>query len=279
MALPQNFSQTEHLQDTIKRTFGRIVREHFSDLGGEDWDPNITTSRASARVACTHQESDTINQTIARMMLFQYFVGNGVPDNLVAGGGPVHGDQAIVRYRPQLVLLFQEQITTVREGESPVNGRISVRIAENSDRLTESSLKQLGTKVKASFGGPRGFLWKKGKKLFTYNDKIKGYNFIVYCPNQTVGRNIVTKTLRLIGESPDWTLANFKQTVDESGAYPNSPRRKVILGKSRKLPKKRPIANVYFRTAFVNIYGLPNPIYLYDNSGAYPQALIREFGN
>ncbi len=42
MVLPLDFNEFEHLQSVMKKLHNREVREAFSDLGGDEWLPNIT---------------------------------------------------------------------------------------------------------------------------------------------------------------------------------------------------------------------------------------------
>jgi hypothetical protein len=56
-------------------------------------------------------------------------------------------------------------------------------------------------------------------------------------------------------------------------AFPTIPGQDFIYGKTRRRPRRRPIADVRFQCALLHVHGLPNPIVLYDRSGAYSTAL------
>ena len=75
MTLPKNFNHWEHLQDIIRREHNKIVARYFKDLGDINWEPNITTSRAKLRTACTIQDKDTAIQTQIRLYLFYEILG------------------------------------------------------------------------------------------------------------------------------------------------------------------------------------------------------------
>lgn len=279
MALPNNFSHTEHLQDAVKRAMNKEVAKFFRDLGGDDWEPNVNSSRASARTACTHQESDTIGMTNLRLMLFRHFVNGGDTNTAPVYGIPREEYDATVTYRPQAILHFQQRIQDVKEGFSPVTAQISVRLKEQSTEITESQLRSLAATIKSIFGGTTGYKWEKGRRMFSYVDKANGHQFKVYCKSKETGRDLVSKMLLLVGDTPDWSLANYKSNQSEAQAYPAISGTEVILGKSRKKARRRPIANVYFQVAHLHVQHLPNAIPLYDRSGVYPKALIREYGN
>ena len=46
------------------------MREYFSDLGGESWEPEITSNRGALRVACTMNDADTATMMLMRLYLF-----------------------------------------------------------------------------------------------------------------------------------------------------------------------------------------------------------------
>ena len=83
MPLPDNFSPAEHLQDTIRRTFQREVREWFRDID-LDGDLDITTPRSSLALACEHRDDDSFNMTIGRVLLFETLRGR-FADRLTGG--------------------------------------------------------------------------------------------------------------------------------------------------------------------------------------------------
>ena len=215
MSLPQNFSPTEHLQDAIKRVYNKLVIAHFRDLGDEDWDPNITTPRSSARLACTHQERDSIHETLARMQLFQQLVDSGVGGEFPFYSIPIEEYQAVVKFQPQVVLLFQQRIQDVRAGEYPIQGRITVRILEDPKTITETSLKTLANKIKNTFGQGNGKTWRKGKKMIAYKDTTTGHQFQVLCRSRAEGEGLIRDVMQLVGETPDWSKSKFKETKDE----------------------------------------------------------------
>ena len=59
VGLTLDFNDFEHLQSVIRKVHNKEVREAFSDLGGDEWLPNINTPRASLRQACTIYDSDS----------------------------------------------------------------------------------------------------------------------------------------------------------------------------------------------------------------------------
>ncbi|MEA5449717.1 hypothetical protein VB780_14135 [Leptolyngbya sp. CCNP1308] len=120
MALPDNFSEAEHLQDLFRRYANRQVREFFSDLGGEDWEPDIGTTRGSLRHGATHKDEDSLPMTLLRWELFNYV--RRLKFDVPYIGIPVTSFNSERKYKPQIVLFFQEDLGDVEPGFEVVTG-------------------------------------------------------------------------------------------------------------------------------------------------------------
>lgn len=269
--LPDNFSPVEHLQDTIKRTYNKESKEWFSDFGNDEL--GIDTPRASLRTACTHQEDDNLPATVARMLLFDLVVSR----RLFGGkGGEEKSPPYSVnrRQKPQVLLFFIEDLADVEPGYRQVEGRISFRIMDESvDSISQGEAVAIANRVKVAFGGAGGFVWKKGRGLATYSDWEKGYQLQLYVKDKAEGRRVVEQVLDVQQHSPDWEYFNYSENEAPGQAFPALPPQQSILGKSRRLARRRPRADVRFQYGVLNLAGLPNPIALYDRSGCYPDPL------
>lgn len=233
------------------------------------------------KLGCTHQEQDSINQTILRMFLFYLIVSGEERFGTKVYGIPIQEHQARVRFKPQIMLYFEQPFdqreTVGGERVAPVTGEISVRLrTEEFDSVSESELRSIGNLVKTQFGGTTPKLWQKGKNYFTYYDKAKGHQFKILVRTRSEGRDLVKDALGLIGETPDWEFANWKENEDAESAFPETTQTGTVLGKVRRLPRKRPNATVEFRYAIAHVWGEPMPICLYDCSGRFRQALVEQ---
>jgi hypothetical protein len=188
MPLPANFSEWEHFQSTLIRTQNRIVREEFNDVGDDDWEPDIGTSRASLRVACTLKDTDNGFLTIGRLFLY-YFILRKCRDLVhPVYGSVIGGDGPVRRHRPQITLYFQEDYSDIEPGYAPVTGEISIRLMnETAVSLTEANLRTYATKIKTSFTTGGGFVWRKGKESSSYADWDKGYQLQLLVRDKTEG--------------------------------------------------------------------------------------------
>lgn len=276
MALPENFNDWEHFQSVLIKTQNRLVREEFSDLGGDGWPPNISTPRGSLRQACTLKDGDSAIITLLR--LFYYYFCLRKTRDLVQPvyGSVIEGEGTGRKFKPQITLFFQEDLDDIEAGYSPVTGEISFRIMdEKGSTLSESELKSYAQKISANFAKPKGFVWKKGKELSSYTDWEKGYQFQLLVRNKSEGKEIVKNILQIQQHTPDWSKFNHQENEQPSKAYPTVPERENVLGKSRKKPRRRPIADVRFQYAILKLYGLPNPIPLVDRSGIFLDPIVR----
>ncbi|OCQ94865.1 hypothetical protein AMR42_12165 [Limnothrix sp. PR1529] len=277
MALPANFSSTEHLQDLVKRFANREVNDWFRDVDDET---NLQAPRASLKLGCLHQEQDSIQQTNLRMFLFWMVVTGEQRFGSKVYGIPIQEEQARVKFKPQIMLYFEqpweEREVVGTERMSPVTGEISVRLRNQEwNTISESELKTLGQLIKSNFGGSSPKRWQKGKHYFSYYDKEKGHQFKILVRNRSDGRDLVGDVLNLIGETPNWDFAAWKESEDPASAFPDSSRSGNVLGKVKRLPRSRPNATVVFRYAIAHVWGEPLPIPLYDLSGRFRGALVR----
>lgn len=272
MPLPADFSPLEHFQDTVRRLYNKEIRDHFSDLDPEEL--GLSTPRQSLKTACTHQDPDSLTATIGRMLLFDLVVSR----KLAGGAAGLENSPPYTvnrRQKPQVLLFFLEDLADVEPGYRQVEGRISIRIMDESvDSFSQAKAMALAQRVKTAFGAGGGFVWKKGRNQASYSDWEKGYQLQLLISDKNEGRRIVEQVLDLQQQSPDWEFFNYSENESPSQAFPSLPPTQIILGKSRRLARRRPRADVRFQYAVLKLAGLPNPIALYDRSGTYPEPLV-----
>ena len=264
----------EHLQSTLIRVHNRIVREEFSDIELDDDD--ITTPRSSLRAACLLQDADSAIMTVLRYWLFYVDLRKAQDLQAPIYGIPIAGYQESRKFRPQIELYFQEDHTDIERGFAPVTGCIRFRLMhETSESLTESEVRAYAQKVRNAFAPGSAFVWHKGKVLCSYTDVARGYKLQLLCRNHEEGRRVIEQVLDIQGHSPDWEKMNTSENASASARYPSLPRMERILGKSRRLSRARPVANVRFKYAALHIWGLPTPILLIDLTGTRRGAILR----
>lgn len=270
MPLPDNFSPAEHLQDTARRYLNREVKEWFRDVDFDDLD--ISVPRSSLAMACQHDDNDSLLMTLVRMLMFDGLIRRRFQD-LLAGGSDGIGTTSYKtgvqrRLKPQIVLQFIEDITDVEAGYAPVYGRISFRLMNHDmTTITEPIAQTYANRIKTNFASGNGFVWRKGRESCSYSDWSKGYQLQLLCRSEAEGRRVTEQILDIQQDSPDWAYFNHEVNGEPAQAFPAVPSLERVYGKSRRLSRIRPVADVRFQWAKLLVHGLQNPIILVDRSG------------
>ena len=72
MALPENFSEFEHLQSVVRRVHNRAVKQFFKNQTDND----ISTPKASLKHACLIKDNDSQPVMMQRQWLFEVTAGH-----------------------------------------------------------------------------------------------------------------------------------------------------------------------------------------------------------
>ena len=144
---------------------------------------------------------------------------------------------------------------------------------ESSTTITKTELTSLANRIQLEFASGNGYVWKKGRDMATYQDKNNGYDFRILTISKTEAKELITKVLDTNQDVPNWEYLQYKETDDSLGAYPSNPGSHIILGETRKKPRKRPVANVRFQYATADVWGLTTPIVLCDRSFRFIETL------
>jgi hypothetical protein len=272
MPLPNDFSPWEHLQNTIRNAHNQQVRKEFSDI---EIDDDITTARGSLKLACIIDDKDTTAMVNSRLFLYHVIIKNDGASEYYSS--PISSVIESLRFKPQITLNFGQNLRDVEEDKNPVRSDIRIRLTnETNQSITPANALTLATKIKTLFGTGNGFKWHRGKGMFTYADRDKGYHFQLLVYDSAEGKKIVEQILDIQSHTPDWSNSFYKENEEPLEAYPTIAPTQTIYGKARKLPLKRPICFMYFRSAFLNVEGIGKPIILYDKTGYYKKPLIRD---
>lgn len=271
------YNEWEHLQSTVMQAYNRIVRDEFNDVVDDD---GISTPRSSLKVACLVKDDDSAPMVAIRMAFFYMTCRKAQDLQRPVYGIPVGTFDEVRKYRPQVILHFVEpyEETDTADGYQPVYGQASFRLmSETSQSLTEAELRTIGNRLKTQLGTGNGFVWRKGRNQVTYDNPGQGFGLRIACTSESEGRDVVQAIVQVAGRTVDLSKVNYKENAAPAEAFPTNPGNQTILGKSRKNPRRRPVANVRFRYATCLIHGLPNPIILYDKTGRYRNALVTDF--
>lgn len=186
------------------------------------------------------------------------------------------------RYHPLIRLYFREDSTfrpgtnqPKGQGQNRALGKLSFRLmSETTDTLSESNLKALGEKIKQTFGTNGGYVWRKGKELFTYADWARGYQLQMLTRSQAQAEDLVTKVLSLQGHTPIWKYLSKSENTRVGERYPETPQTKIILGEQYQVSVQRPLIEVRFTHASTRIPPLSRSKLIYDRRNRKGKALI-----
>ena len=187
------------------------------------------------------------------------------------------------RNQPKVTLYFLEDSSfnkkappnKITEGARRQEGIIRFRLMnETTQSFSKANGITLGNKIKEVFGANNGFVWNKGKTLYSYADWSEGYQFQLLCKTKTEAKRIVNAVLSLQNHTPNWENFNTIENDLENIKYSENPGSHVVMGETIPLPKQRPIVDVRFQYAYVKLNGVKEPITLYDRRNKRPGALV-----
>jgi hypothetical protein len=272
VALPDNFSPVEHLLDTLRVYHNKLVREEFSDIEADD---SLDIPRGSLKRACLLTDDDTVDLTILRFWLFFVHTRKASDFHPPIYGIPSDLYQESALYKPQVQLHFWQDPAATPSGLAPARTRVSFRIHnETSETLTPAKAQTLANKIRTEFMTGNGYRFSRGKKMFVYKDKERGYNFRMLMLNESDARELISKVHNLRSHTPNWDNLSEMTT---NKTFPENPGNHIVYGKSVKKIRHRPTAMVRFRSAELHIHGLANPVILNDMTGYHKTALEKAF--
>lgn len=276
MPTPDNFSSTEQFQDATLKIVNKLVKERFKDVKSIDDNLQLTVPREALKKACIHKEDDSINLTIGRLLLFTNVCGFGLEQVWDLFGGEVERRLGGVRHRPQVKLFFRESDFDTDPSFLPLTSVVSFRLAnETSESYTMAQAEALAKQIESTFAKPTLYKWRRGKELVTYKDLEAGYNFQIYAFNDTEAERVIKDCLALTRGKFDQTLFNKHNNKAPAQAYPTLPPKKRVLGKMTQQPRERPVGNIAFRYAQLQIQNRIKPLTLVDTTWNFPNALRR----
>jgi len=186
--------------------------------------------------------------------------------------------------KPQVTLFFLEDSLRVEraspDSQTPQTRRkqraaIRFRLMdETTQTFSQANATTLGRRIKEIFGANGGFVWSKGKTMYSYTDWEQGYQFQLLCRTEAEAKRIVTAVMSIQSHTPDWSFFNTIKNDQEAAKYPENPGTQIIMGKTVQKPLTRPNVDVRFQYAYVSIKGLARPVTLYDRVHRRVGALV-----
>lgn len=188
------------------------------------------------------------------------------------------------RGKPKVTLYFLEDSNynkkaapnKIPEGRRRQEAVVRFRLMDElTQTFSKANATALGRKIKEVFGGNEGFIWQKGKTMYSYTDWERGYQFQLLCKTETEAKRIITSVHSLQSHTPNWRYFNTIKSDEEATKFPENPGNQVVMGETVPIPKDRPIVDVRFQYAYVKLSGVIKPITLYDRRNKQAEALVR----
>lgn len=185
--------------------------------------------------------------------------------------------------KPKVTLYFLEDTNfnkkaapnKIAEGRRRQEGLIRFRLMnETSQSFSKANAEALGNRIKQVFGSNGGFVWNKGKTLYSYTDYENGYQFQLLCRSETEAKRIITAVLSLQTHTPDWLNFNTVKNDNEASKYPETPPNQIVMGEAIETPRRRPVVDVRFQYAYIKLSGVQNHLHLYDRRNRLPNTLV-----
>lgn len=153
----------------------------------------------------------------------------------------------------------------IPEGRRRRDGLIRFRLMdESTNTFSQANATAMARKIKEIFGSNGGFVWSKGKTMYSYSDWGMGYQFQLLCRTETEAKRIVTSVLSIQSHIPIWKYFNTVKNDQEDSKYPENPGNQVVMGETVPIPQERPLVDVKFQYSYVKLDGVKEPINLYD---------------
>jgi hypothetical protein len=197
--------------------------------------------------------SGTDLQLIQHIIQIEYEGGSN-------SGKTKNGSWPLLKGQPQIKLYF---LGENGNGEA----EISLRIMDKSDdpksslaKIDKSDLKKYAASIKKQFATPSLFTWQKGRDVISYRNRWQGFEGWYLCRNEAVGRALISKLLAIVDQTVDESSIRF--TTAPAVAFPTNPADITVLGEPVSQDTERPLVDVNFYRAEINLSNLRHPISL-----------------
>jgi len=186
----------------------------------------------------------------------------------------INSDRIPRANQPRVLLSFVEDIENIEPGRSPTTGEIGWRIMDKTDnpdsplpKISKKDLRELATKIKSSFWANNGYVWSKGKNMYSYTMWLQGYQFQLLCRNKSGAKEIIEKVLAIQGHKYNSKYFRNNLAEEPEKNYPEKPQKIVVLEEEIEAPRYRRVTNVRFEYATIWLSKWPQLITLVNKEG------------
>lgn len=263
----------EFIQSWLMRNgnYNTKVKNFFRDV--DDSQDSLTSGRAANREACLIKDNDSALIALHRRFnyYFEVLESHLKPEVFAV---PKDEPQILFANAPQISLHFFQDSDDVPEGKRAKEGEQSFRIInQKSNQISPSDIERYAQRIRTNFISSNGYLWRKGKNLYTYIEPERGYRLKTLAPSDEVAKHLVRALLEIQDHTPNWTY--FRAVLNDSPneTYPSVTDKINILGELTNEPEQRPNCTVRFRYATIQLPPA-KPRTLIDRTGKRANPLV-----
>lgn len=176
--------------------------------------------------------------------------------------------------RPYITLYFSQRPYEVARGRKPTEMELTINIMGKKDtEISKNDLKTFATRISDIFNKESPYLHTKGKIYFTYHDWENGYHLQILAKNEPDARQLLLKILSIKQDEINEKFWKQSKAVNSNVAYPDTEETVTIMGKIYKKPLRRPVVNVVFQWATLDLPSIGKTICLVSNSKRRPVSI------
>jgi hypothetical protein len=243
----------ELIQNCLKRLHNKRVNAYYTTTTAS----KTGSPKQRLKAALLIEDTDTADICQLKFITFVSLI-DPLPQSIY--GIPVDDFDALVVYKPQITLFFEETKTDAKTAKRKQHRiQTSFRLMDQtSENITDAKIIEYKNAIKTQF--PATYKHQTGVNKYSYIDKPKGYQSIIASDTREHAKELLTKVLAIQGHTLDKSL--LSESIYAEKDFSASPT-KTILGVEYKQPKKRPTALVRLIRAELKIHGKPDDILLY----------------
>ncbi|MEG4484853.1 hypothetical protein [Microcoleus sp. D2_18a_B4] len=168
----------------------------------------------------------------------------------------------------------QPSIKLYFRGEGTAKGIITLVVMNKTDdpkvplpSIDKSDLRHYAQRIKEQFATPNLYIWNKGKEILSYTNRWQGFDGQWWlCRNEAAGLALLTRLLAVLDLPLDRSKLRMSTAVDEAAAFPSNPPSVTVLGEPTPQDNERPLVDVTFWRAEINLAKLNTPIPLVERA-------------
>lgn len=204
---------------------------------------------------------------IRSQLLHIMMSGEGIVDD----GTKAPSEISTLSNRPYITLYFSQRRYEITRGKSPARMELTINLMNKKDNeISKNDLREFASRIASIFNTETTYIHTKGKIYFTYHDWANGYHLQILAKNENDARQLLLKILAIKQDELNEKYWKQSTAVNVQVAYPDTEETTTFMGKTYKKPVRRPVVDVVFQWATLDLPSLGKTIYLVSNSKRHP---------